>query len=137
MTKHDAAILRFSQWWLRAVRGGYGFAEVSLLHRRQSEIYKRETARAIFWGGLLPSAMLIGAATLHPGIAMGLLIYVIQICRIAVVRGWAAFSSWIYASFMIIAKFAEFQGVLKFIWYRWVRRTIQNIEYKGHFPLPK
>ena len=64
------------------MRGGYGFAEVSLLHPRQSEIYKRETARAIFWGGLLPSAMLIGAATLHPGIAMGLLIYVIQICQL-------------------------------------------------------
>ena len=50
MTRHDAAMSRFGQWWARAIRCGYAYAEVSRLHRISPiGIWRRETVRAIFW----------------------------------------------------------------------------------------
>src|ERR1700722_11500534 len=48
MTQHDMAMIHFSQWWARAVRGGYGMAEVSQLYRKSPlRIWRRETASAV------------------------------------------------------------------------------------------
>ena len=83
MTEHDAAMTRFQQWWFRIVRGGYAFAEVSWLHRNSAlGIWRGETLRAVFWGGLLPAIIAIGAL-FRPAILLGLAVYFIQICRIA------------------------------------------------------
>lgn len=62
MTVHDAAIMRFSRWWRRLVRSGCAFADVWWLHRHSRfGIYLRETVRAVFWGGLLPLVIAVGA----------------------------------------------------------------------------
>jgi GT2 family glycosyltransferase len=66
MTRHDAAMTRFRQWWVRTVRGGYGFAEVSRLHWNSPfGIWRREIARAVFWSGLAPLAISLGVLV-HP-----------------------------------------------------------------------
>ena len=44
MTRHDAAMLRFGQWWQRAVRTGHGFAQVGHLH---PEYFVKERKRAL------------------------------------------------------------------------------------------
>jgi len=130
MTLHDAAMTRFGQWWVRAVRSGHAFSEVSWLHRASPfGIWRRETARAIFWGGLLPATVCLGAL-IHPAILWGALTYFLQICRIAVARGPTLSTSWKYALFASLAKFAEFQGILKFWWRQWVRQPATLIEYK-------
>ncbi len=130
MTQHDAAMTRFSQWWVRAVRSGHAFSEVSWLHRTSPlAIWRRETARAVFWGGLLPVTICLGAL-IHPTVVWGALIYFLQICRIAFARGPTLSMSWKYALFAALAKFAEFQGFLKFWWRQWVRQTATLIEYK-------
>lgn len=130
MTLHDAAITRFGQWWLRAVRGGYAFAEVSWLHRSSPVgIWKRETARVILWGGILPVAIALGAL-MHPAALGGALVYVLQICRIALTKGPTSFQSWIYALFVTAVKLPELQGVLKFWWRRWHHQSAALIEYK-------
>jgi GT2 family glycosyltransferase len=130
MTLHDMAMTRFSQWWIRAVRAGYAFAEVSQLHWTSPfGIWRRETLRVVVWGGVVPLAICLGAI-IHPAALAAVLVYPLQICRIAFARGPASAESWIYASFMTLAKFAEFQGFVKFHLHRWRRVAVTLIEYK-------
>jgi GT2 family glycosyltransferase len=130
MTQHDAAMKRFGQWWFRAVRAGYGYVEVSQLHRTSSmRLGRRQFARAVGWGGLLPVVIGVGAV-MHPVALAGVLIYVLQICRIAFVLGSTSSRSWKYALFIMVAKFAEFQGVVKYYWRHWQGRAATLIEYK-------
>lgn len=63
MTRHDAAIHRFGQWWRRAVRAGHGFAEVG--HRHPGH-FVAERRRAWAWGAALPAAALAGIAMSPP-----------------------------------------------------------------------
>jgi GT2 family glycosyltransferase len=130
MTRHDAAMTRFGQWWARAVRSGYGMTEVARLHWKSSTgIWKKELARALFWGALLP--VVIGlAAFVHPFAFAAVSIYPFQVCKIAVARGPKFRDSWIYGLFITVGKFAEIQGIVKFYWRRACRQTIQLIEYK-------
>ena len=56
MTRHDANILRFGQWWRRAVRAGYAAAEHVGRHGHASlpgDIAQVE--RMVLWGFALPA----------------------------------------------------------------------------------
>jgi GT2 family glycosyltransferase len=129
MTRHDAAMTRFKQWWRRAVRTGYGQAEISRLHLDIATSERRQVASAVFWGGLIPLAIGLGNL-IHPLALVGVVIYPIQIIRIAIRRGAAAPESWFYGLFVMIAKFAQLQGNLKYVWSHWRRRPVKPIEYK-------
>lgn len=130
MTLHDAAILYIGQWWKRAVRSGYGCAEVSRLHRTsQFGIWRRETARAVVWGGAIPLAIGLGIF-IHPAVISGILVYPFQVCRIAYARGPTSSQSWWYAIFMTLGKFAELQGILKYYWRQLRGGAVTLIEYK-------
>ena len=130
MTTHDAAITLARQWWIRAVRCGYAYAEVSQLHKHSPiGIWRRETTRAVIWGGVLPLVICFGTL-LTPVVLVGTLAYFIQICRIAFTRGLTSRQSWTYALFVTAAKFAEFQGILKFYWGQIHRQTTTLLEYK-------
>ena len=51
MTLHDAAILRWGQWWRRNTRTGYAFAEGSHLFGAPPERHwVRESQRSRLWG---------------------------------------------------------------------------------------
>jgi cellulose synthase/poly-beta-1,6-N-acetylglucosamine synthase-like glycosyltransferase len=132
MTLHDAAMTQFKQWWVRTIRTGYGMADVVHLHLNSSlSIWKRELARTIAWGALLPLVIVLAGFLQHYLIALCFLgLYPIQVCRIAIARGWSQDEYWAYALFVMIGKFAEFQGVLKFCWSRVRRSSIELIEYK-------
>jgi glycosyltransferase involved in cell wall biosynthesis len=130
MTRHDAAIMRFSQWWRRIMRSGYAYAEIARLHRNSKiRIYTEEAKRAVLWGGILPLVILISMA-IHPVSAAGFLLYPIQIARIALRQKGERPTAWAYATFIVIAKFAEFQGLLKFYISRLVSGPSALIEYK-------
>jgi GT2 family glycosyltransferase len=130
MTRHDAAISRFAQWWLRCVRCGYGYAEVARMHRVSPfVIWTREERRAIVWGGVLPAAILAGALV-NPAFLAFSVVYPLQIVRIAYSRRIASSQSWAYAVLITVAKFAEYQGILKFHWRRSRGRISTLIEYK-------
>jgi GT2 family glycosyltransferase len=131
MTRHDAAMLRFGQWWRRAVRSGYGQAEILWLRlpSRTATREKTEVVRALFWAGLVP--LLIGAGTLFNKAALaGVLIYPLQICQIALRRGGGSADSWIYALFVTIAKFPQLQGNLKYWRQCWRGQSVRTFEYK-------
>lgn len=130
MTRHDANVTRLSEWWVRAVRCGHAYAEVSWLHRgSRFGIYRKETARAILWAGLVPLAIVL-SAFFRPFALGAALIYPLEICWIALRRGAALPESWTYALFMTLSKFAEFQGILQFLWRRWRGDRGELIEYK-------
>jgi len=130
MTQHDAAMHSFTQWWVRSVRSGYGFAEVSRLHRASPHVtWGREIARAVFWAGVLPLVIVAGAL-IHP-FAFGLaLAYPLHIARLAIRGGATSSESWRYAILSVPAKFAQLQGISRFYWRNWRQQTTQLIEYK-------
>jgi GT2 family glycosyltransferase len=130
MTRHDAAMTRFAQWWRRTVRSGYAYAEIAQLHKNSKlRIYAQEVRRAIAWGGLLPLVICMGLLV-HPAAGLGTFIYPLQVCRIAMRKSGDRSTAWTYASFLVIAKFAELQGVLKFQLRRLSGQAISLIEYK-------
>ncbi|WP_246666880.1 glycosyltransferase [Bradyrhizobium guangdongense] len=130
MAWHDAAIFRFGQWWRRAMRGGHAYAEVWALHRRSPlGIYHKPVLRAVTWAGLLPLLVCL-IATIQPLALLGLLVYPLNIVRIAVLRGVARRGSWMYALLMTVGKFAETLGILKFAWNKARGGRAQLIEYK-------
>jgi glycosyltransferase involved in cell wall biosynthesis len=126
MTWHDAAILRFSQWWRRSERAGHAFAEGAWLHGDTPEKHwVWETRRALAWGLVLPLGILI-AALIKGSWALWLaLLFPLQMLRM---RGRGL--SFTSAFFLVLGKFAETSGVMRFHVSRWRGRVGKLIEYK-------
>jgi len=130
MTLHDAAILRFGQWWRRQRRAGYAFAEGAALHgRRPDRHWVAETRRAMLWGIVLPVASL-AAAFWHPVALALLLTYPLQVLRLllrwraeGVLGAEAAF-------FSVVGRFPEGLGAAGYWLNRLRRRQADLIEYK-------
>ena len=125
MTRHDAAMTRFSEWWRRAVRSGHGFAQVGDLH----------------YGLALPLVALAGLMlALSGAVLTGLLVI------IAVMTGYEL--SWLrtmqgliraglptreamhHALYLSLSKFPNLIGMLTYYWRRSQRRDMNIIEYK-------
>ena len=130
MTVHDASLLRFAQWWRRTLRGGFGFAEGALLHGAPPERhYVAETRRALAWGLVLP--LVIAALTAADArLVLLALVYPAQVLRLMVRFGFWDADQQMRALFMVIARFPEAVGVLKFHLGRALRRRSALIEYK-------
>ncbi len=131
MTLHDAAILRFSQWWQRTRRSGYAYAHGAQLHGAAPERhFMRETRRALAWGLVLP--MMVGLAWLWSGLAAAalLLIYPAQIARLWLRSSAPARERSLCAVFNTLARFPEVLGVLQFEADRLLGRRALLIEYK-------
>lgn len=130
MTRHDANITRFGQWWRRSVRAGHAFAQVSRLTRKSPfGIWKRNVARTAFWGGFLPMAAAAGAVV-NPLALCILALYPIQIVRLARRQESTVDGRWRKAAFDVLGKFPELQGVLKFHANLLTKRQQLIIEYK-------
>lgn len=129
MAWHDAAILKFSQWWRRAVRGGYAFAEGAHLHGAPPERHwVRETRRALLWGALGPVAVAAAALSLGwKGFALAL-IYPAQCLRLTLTKPRHEHARWIRALFLVLGKFPEAIGVLRFHWHRLSQQPARLIE---------
>ncbi len=130
MTEHDASMTRFQQWWTRTVRSGYGIADVSWLYRNSTVgLWRAETLRAFLWGGLLPVS--IGLATLrYPAALLVGSAYFLQIFRIALRERPISRRPWLRALFLTLARFAEFQGILMFLFRKRQQGAATLIEYK-------
>lgn len=129
MTLHDANILHFSQWWQRSVRAGHAFAEVSLLHRRSPKrIWQRNTLRALGWAAIAPTALL--ATLVSPWLLVLLLAYPASVVRLVARNRSPQSPTWHDAAFLMLAKFAETQGILKYHLARATRQRSALIEYK-------
>jgi len=130
MALHDAAMYRFGQWWTRAKRGGYAYAEGASLHGSTPERHGvRPTQRALLWGLVLPIMIALSLVfTLAGGVFV--LIYPLQVARLAVTSERSASLAWWRALFLVLSKFPEALGVLKFYKNHWQGRVGTLIEYK-------
>jgi len=131
MTWHDAAITRFKQWWKRTQRGGYAFAEGAFLHGAPPERHwVKESRSAWFWGGIIPVMALIAAIfNANAGWAV-LLIYPLQVGRLALLGKHMPKINWLRAYFLVVGKFPELLGQLQFLWHRLMGSRSRLIEYK-------
>jgi cellulose synthase/poly-beta-1,6-N-acetylglucosamine synthase-like glycosyltransferase len=134
MSIHDAAMTRFRQWWKRAVRCGYAYAQGAFMHGRASERhFRRERRRLVLWGFLIP-VVLLGAAWPSEGWSLlGFLLYPVQMARIAWrtrkrrVRTGDAVA---FGVSCMASKVPEFFGLCRFYLTRWRGKRIKLIEYK-------
>ncbi len=138
MTRHDAAITDFAQWWTRATRAGHAFAQGAAMHGAPpARLFVRETRRAVFFGLALP-AVAISAAPITLGGSLlffaGYPVSCMRAYRAVRARGRAPREAATYAAFTTLGKFAEAKGVLTFHARR-IRGTAPTlIEYKRPAP---
>lgn len=126
MTRHDAAITSWKQWWRRTVRAGHAFAEGAWLHGASPDRHwVRETVRALLWGLLLPVGIGLLAVLVDVRAWLLALLYPVQWLRLSISN-----RSPQIAFFTLAGKFAEAQGALKFYLTKLRGRTGRIIEYK-------
>lgn len=131
MTLHDANITQFSQWWKRAVRGGFAFAQGASIHGNPPEKHKvKERNRVLFWGGALPLFITFFSTLVSPYFLTLLLLYPLSVGKIYWNNKTKLEKSFRYSIFMVVGKFAEFKGALKFYFERIAGKQSKLIEYK-------
>lgn len=131
MTRHDADMLYFKQWWRRSTRAGYAFANGFYLHGNSTEKhYKTENMRILAWGLALPLLTLLTSVIFNVWFLLLLLIYPLRIIRLATKKGIGDFESWLSGLFLVICQFPEFLGLIKFIWVKLKGNHYKLIEYK-------
>jgi GT2 family glycosyltransferase len=122
MTRHDAAIMKFSQWWQRTKRAGFAFACGAAMHGAYPERHwVQESRRAILWGLILPACCMLGGLFVSPLLWAGFAAYPLQVLRL-----WLRHRDLALAWFTTLGKFAEAQGILKYM----LNKKSRLIEYK-------
>jgi GT2 family glycosyltransferase len=131
MAWHDAAMTRFSQWWRRAVRAGFAFAEGAHLHGRPPERHwVRESRSALAWGLLLPLVIVLLAAAFGPRALWLGLAYPLQVLRLFLREPGPPRTRAARAFFLVLGKFAEAFGELRYALTRLRGGGARLIEYK-------
>ncbi len=137
MTRHDADISRFSQWWRRNVRAGYGYAQAHEKYRGANGGDNAVTnsaegllRRTLQWGLVIPIIAIVAGLIFWPlGLAV-LALYPLQILR----RFWSMRPRNTFnlkrSLFEMISKFAETRGFLTFLFDRIGSRQRDAISYK-------
>lgn len=131
MTLHDANMTNFKQWWKRTQRAGYAYAEGAYLHgARPERHWVAESRRAWVWGLILPMIIII-LFLLKPILGLiFLFIYPLQMLRLIKKSSHSFKNALLQAFFLMIGKFAEVTGQIKFLWNRYNHKQSHIIEYK-------
>ena len=131
MALHDAAMLHFGQWWRRAQRAGYAFAQGAHLHGAPPERhFVREARRALVWGLALPVAAIIATIALPRFGWIAWLVYPMQLTRLSVNNPGTASERARLACFQLLARFPEGLGLAMFWRDRLLHHRPQLIEHK-------
>jgi glycosyltransferase involved in cell wall biosynthesis len=131
MTRHDAAMTRFSQWWRRTVRCGYAYAEGARLHGRPPERHwVRSLKSSLAWGTFLPLVILLAGLLISPWLSLMALLYPLQILRLTLRGPGDLRTRFQRAFYLILGKFPESQGALRHGWHVLTKRRSHLIEYK-------
>jgi GT2 family glycosyltransferase len=141
MALHDLAMTRFSQWWRRQIRSGYGSMDVA--RRFGLRQFQRNNMRVVFWSiwlmGIVAGGIwLVSAASVRPGavLAWGLLAsaWPLQVARITY-RIWRRDQplavSATYGLFLMLSFWPQALGLLMYWNDRLHKRTFRLVEYKA------
>jgi len=130
MTRHDADMRRFSQWWRRSVRNGHGFGQLGTLHPGH---LARERLRVWVFAAALPILAVIALA-LTPWLVLGVLaIYAGSYLRTVAGLHQGGMEIRLAAHqglFLSLSKFPNLIGMITFYLRNRRGRDIQIIEYK-------
>jgi glycosyltransferase involved in cell wall biosynthesis len=131
MTRHDAAMTRFGQWWRRSFRAGYAFAQGAHLHGASPDrFWVWESRRAWLFGIWLPLACLVCGVLFGPWGWAAWLVYPAYFLQ-KIVRGAGPSADRTrLALFYVLAMFPQGLGQLKFLRDRLASRQARIIEYK-------
>lgn len=131
MSLHDAAMTHIGQWWRRAQRGGYAFAQGAQLHGQPPERHwVWESRRAWIWGVWLPLGCLASGLIFGPWGWASWLIYPLQMLRQTLRNSGPPRQKVVLAFFQVLSRFPEGVGEIKFAIDRLLRRQRGLIEYK-------
>lgn len=133
MTRHDAAMTKFGQWWKRSQRAGHAYAQSAWTYGRDPERYRVKEVKSIWlWGAIVPLLVLAGLWPSHGGSALLLAGYPALAYKIyrSTQRKWAARDARLYALFCVLGKFPNLAGAFQFHLNRWRGKRSQLIEYK-------
>lgn len=131
MALHDAAMTHFRQWWKRAQRSGYAYAEGAYLHGASPAKHRiAESGRIWLWGILIPVFILFLALLSSSWWLLLFMIYPTQIIRLSIRGTQSAKENWIHALFLVLGKFPEAIGQLQFIYNKLSGTAAKLIEYK-------
>jgi glycosyltransferase involved in cell wall biosynthesis len=140
MTRHDANIVRFGQWWRRANRAGYAAASHVVRHGQASlpgDI--AQVKRMLFWGAVLPTIAILFwlVALLEPLFGIGtllvLMVYLLQWLRQARAErpNWPTRrQAWQAGGLRILHHFAALGGLVAFKRDQLTGRDRGIIEYR-------
>jgi GT2 family glycosyltransferase len=135
MAMHDAAILRFGQWWKRTVRSGHALAQRAALHGgsplRDGVQQRRST---LVWAAAVPltwAALLTQSLTWPNLLLCGYVVLATKIFRYRRRRGDLRRDAAAYAMFTTLGKFAQLQGLLIYYRNRLRGQGTTIIEYKS------
>jgi GT2 family glycosyltransferase len=134
MVLHDAAMLRFGQWWKRSRRAGFAAAQDAAMHGAGSTGATQQR-RALIWGLGLP-LLALAASWAVPGGWLLWLLWPLQIARLAqrfareTGQGRFDRAAWERAFFLTLGKFPEVLGNFEYLRGRALRTKAQLIEYK-------
>ncbi|MEE2945168.1 MAG: glycosyltransferase [Pseudomonadota bacterium] len=130
MTRHDASMLRFGQWWQRAVRSGHGFAQVGYMH---PPYFSREQKRVALYGIILPIVFFAGLifTPLIAMLALGAYGYnFVRISKGLVDEGLPLKRARRLARLITLSKIPNAIGMFEFHRRRLLGRKMHIIEYK-------
>jgi len=148
MTVHDSAMLRFGQWWNRAVRSGYGGLDVATRFG-QHGLFVKQVRSARLWAIGWPFTVVLStviAALLSRSIvwtlivaAIALIVLPLQMLRLAArmrrrVEGWK--TPLAYGAMTMIGKWANVVGQFRYRRDRSAGRNTRLIEYKASCATP-
>ena len=130
MTRHDAAMLRFGQWWSRAVRSGHAFAQVG---HRHPDYFGSEIKRVALYGLILPLVAVVGGFFSGWIVAAVLAAYLLSYIRTiqGLTRQNLPFSEAArHASLLTLSKFPNLIGMAIYARRYLSRSAMRIIEYK-------
>ena len=135
MAVHDIAMTRFTQWWNRSTRAGAAYAEGYAMYGMGPERFRwRETCSIVFWGILVPLAVL-GLAWPTRGLSLVLigaywLLYRHTYRQYAVQRSWPKDDARLYARWLVLHKFPMAVGFIRYWVGRLRGRSPALVEYR-------
>jgi glycosyltransferase involved in cell wall biosynthesis len=140
MTSHDLAILHFNQYWRRAVRSGYAYAEVADRYRGTPDpLWNKESRGNLLRGSLytlIALGVLAASVLLQSWIPLfiGALGGAALAIRTALLSRWKG-AAWntllLYGIHSHVQHVPILQGQILYLWGRWRRHDRGLIEYKS------
>ena len=132
MALHDANMMRFTQWWRRTLRAGYGYAQAAHMPDESGQARgRRESRSAWLWAFVLPLLIVTIWFLLGNLALLAVLTYPAQAFRLSINgRGDTPKKRRLRATFLILGKFPELCGQIKYLAERFSGRQSRLIEHK-------